>query len=293
MNKIVLFLIICLTFSCNSISKKNLSGVWKLSSFEDPRMTKQGELLVNDFSDLMKGVTADFYQGSYLNFNSDSSCIFRLASSFFYGKWSLNKDTICLSTIEKDSTIDMKLVVKKLNNDKMLLMLKPNLNIKENDSLNLIGGKGFSKYIKHAEIVFTFDKDAFEYKDLKDNIYTLENNWWRVKPTEIESHEQIRKRLKASINYTIIYLNNSLLRDDKSINLNNLNPPVKLAGNGIALLDKENMPQEWKDVFYNEDQAMEAYQLINDAFTKNIEVVDKDNWIELNVDLLTKLNRVI
>lgn len=295
MKKYFLFLIVPIILSCNSINQEKLLGVWKLENIEDPNLTQLGEVIDNNFPDYMKNVTDNFLADSYINFYSNNNFTYKFGSLFIFGNWSYDKKSksISLSTREKDDKESkMVFIVDKLINDKLFLKIRPNDNKSLKpiiDSLDRSNFNGLSEYFQNSNQISVYSKDIFEYKDKKQDIFALNNNSWRIKPVVPETNIQIKERLKGSIYYVIIFLNNSLLRKENSINIHSIFSPIKLAGNGIALKDKNDLPYEWIDIFYNQSQADEAYQLLLHAFNQDIKINNYETWVELDLDLINQI----
>jgi hypothetical protein len=143
--------------------------------------------------------------------------------------------------------------------------------------------------LMNANIVMNYHKDDFVYANAGDDIYSVTNNHWRQKPKDPETPGQVKERLKANIHYLIIYLNNTLIRDEESISMAGVISPIEFGSNGIALKARHQLPEEWINVFYNETQAMEAFQSIEYAFHEKITFNKFDNWIALDMDLLKQV----
>lgn len=300
MKKIVICCLSMFLLSCNSVDEKKLIGVWQLTKIEDPKITKIGETFDANFSNYMEGVTDCFLGFSYLNFYSNSDFTSRMGSVYLFGKWKYDEDskTITLKFKDKNKEFQISYIVKDSNGDEINLVLNSENrfdDLKVKDTLNNVGGRGFSEYLKMATFYSTFKKDTYKYVDNKEDIYSLSNNIWRVKPLKPETSKEIKERLKASLNFIILYLNNVKIRDEKTLNTNAYDSfsPIEIAGNGIVLKDEDKIPLEWIEIFYNKSQALEAYKLLVEVFNQNINVKEFDRWIDLDIDLLKQVNEKI
>jgi hypothetical protein len=295
-----LYLSLVFLLSCKPGLEEKLPGVWKLTWIEDPKLTTLGETLDGNFSGYMGNVTDNFFGFSYLNLLPDSEFALRMGSVYLNGKWNYDKDLnrIILTYKDKNEERQMPFLIQKFEDEEITLMIdtvRKHDNIKTKDALDDVGGEGFSEYIKTATLVCSFKKDNFQYTDTTEDIYSISNNNWRVKPSAPETREQMKVRLKASINSLILYFNNIRIRDFKTINKHayDIFSPIKVAHNGIALKNENDLPSEWKDIFFNESQALEANKLLVNAFSLDIEINEYENWIDLDIDLLKQILREI
>jgi hypothetical protein len=291
MRKFILF--ICFTMILISCStESDLIGVWKLSRIEDPSITKA----LNDLNNSRPNILMDFdykMTYSYLNLCDNNEFAYLTNGFYFVGKWTYNTDLKNISLKIKDSkdeniiTFNIKEFSK---NDSLVLTLKP---IKQKDTLSSDFMKVWIsteliKSFRNDSVFCVFNIDNFKYDDVNKNIYSFKNNSWRIKPLKVESKIQIKERLKSNLNFAILYLNNSLIREDASIDISPIILPIKLAGNGIALYKIDNLPLTWISLFYNESQANEAYHILADAY-KDLHTGDYEKWIELDIDLLKQI----
>lgn len=136
------------------------------------------------------------------------------------------------------------------------------------------------KIIKNENDIHLFHKDidlAPNYKLHYEHVDLLSRgrNWWRVKPEQKETNKAIEHRVVSHLNYVIDYF--QMLEDSKSrtFSVQYLNLPFRLYGNGISLPQFSKLSDEWKDIFYDEESAMYAYQVLQKAI-KSIQKYPKD-----------------
>ena len=280
-----------LIVGCSSLKQESFVGVWKLTNIEDPALTSKGQKIDSTYSDYIKEITDNYIASSFVNFYNNKQFTYRFGSVFLNGTWKYNVDSSDLILNSKENILVLN-VDEFDGKSKLNLYLKPDnklINKVKKDSIDKVVGEGFSAYFSNASYLNEFEKDTFIYKDKSQDIYSLENNYWRVKPNNKESQKQIKERLKASIYFTIIYLNNNNLRNDETINLSGINSPIKLGGNGISLYSEDELPHEWVDVFYDKSQAIQAYQMLVMTFLQKININNQEKWIDLDVDLLHQI----
>lgn len=92
-----------------------------------------------------------------------------------------------------------------------------------------------------------------------------ERNWWRIKPEQKESHQQIEQRTVAHLDYMIDYF--EIIEDSRvrTFNTKYLNIPFLLYRNSMKLPQISRMPESWKNLYYDDEDAGYAYTLLQDA----------------------------
>jgi hypothetical protein len=282
MNKLILFLV-CILLACNPSSENDIKGVWKLSGIEDNQISDIRDSVSNVLAEDMLDYVAKYYNYSFINFYSDTGCIIRKGPEFMHVDWKMNENRNTIVARAKSSMNQAKkeAIIKVIADTVLLIIFKPDTGIIAfyNKSKNTIDG--FENYIRKSEFIFMFKKDRFEYFNEEDNIYTFKNNMWRIRPSIPETSDQIKSRLRASINYTIIFINDAFIRGAGKYNTHSII--------GIGVLEKEKISTEWANTFYNRDQAMIAYQMLINSFDKKIIPVKKENWVLTDIDLLRQL----
>jgi hypothetical protein len=290
MNKLILFLASVL-LACNPSNDTDIKGVWKLSGIEDNHTSDDRDSVSDVFAEDMLDYVAKYYNYSFINFYSDTGCIIRKGSEFIHADWKINEIRNTIVTKAKSPLDQSKkeTIIKVIADSVLLIIFKPDTGIISfyNKSKNNISG--FENYIKNNEFIFMFKKDRFEYFNEKDDIYSYENNCWQIRPSIPETNDQIKSRLRASINYTKILINDAFVRGTGKYNTRSIIAPIKLYKNGIGLIEKEKISSEWVNTFYSRDQAMIAYQMLNNSFDKKVIPVKKDNWVLTDIDLLRQL----
>ncbi len=116
--------------------------------------------------------------------------------------------------------------------------------------------------------------DKLHYKKL--DLLSSGRNWWRVKPAKKETEREIHTRLVAHLNYLVDYFQMIDDMGSSSFSTEYLNIPIKLYGNGIAVSrDYYKTPYEWRDTFYDDEDAYYAFNTLKKALN-SIEEYPKD-----------------
>jgi len=292
MQKLLFFLVSIFVLGCNSGNQDKLVSVWKLSGIEDHKISNTPYSVITGSTLEMKDFVKKYYEFSFVNFCSDTGCIIREGADFIQASWKINESRNTIIARYKDSCIKNSMhevIIKAIADSVLVLKFRPDTNIISYYRKNNESDDGFSDYINHNEFLLFFNMYHILYNDEKDNIFNLKNNAWRIKPKKPETRDHIKERLKGSINFSIIFISDADFRGEIKLNKYALVAPIRLYGNGVEIIEKENVSQEWISAFYNREQAMQAYQMIRDAFRRGITYNEKDNWVLTDIDLLTQI----
>lgn len=113
-------------------------------------------------------------------------------------------------------------------------------------------------------INFELDKTPIREQPSK---FDSEVNLWRNIPTRAENEREIKGRALNFLDYSIAYfqhISNSGVHNDYKID--GVESPITYAQNGIVLKRWEDVPVSWKELFYNEKNALVAYKYLMDGF---------------------------
>ncbi len=104
-----------------------------------------------------------------------------------------------------------------------------------------------------------------------DNPYSKQNNKWRITPTAPETSEQLKDRLVNHFRFWEKYFEWAIANDLKSLGVRGKNSPLKIYGNGFALIPFDELSDEWKRNFYDEADCKKAWDKLNTMMdTKNV-----------------------
>lgn len=111
-----------------------------------------------------------------------------------------------------------------------------------------------------CQMLFTGINDPF--KDPLLNPFHATNNLWRMSPNKKETETAIRQRIKNYFRYWELYFNWALAAKVSYLDVRSLKGPVKIYGNGFALVPFEELNQEWHTHFYDLENSKQAYEMI-------------------------------
>ena len=268
-NHSTLLILICLlNCSCNGLSENNLLGKWNYESDQNSKWATDFADKIIGYS-LMSSVQKSIYAYNYIEFHKDhkfNEVILSGAGNYLNGEWSLNKN---------DSTITLHY---KGNNNKGEIWMIKVLNISD-DVITLEKSEGN---------ITTFKKEESFKENDSESYTTPVLNYWRNKPLQPESENEIIKRVKASIEFEIAFLKSSIKHKDYEMLIKPVILPVKLKNASIELLNYNNVSNKWKEVFYDSTQALYAYSYLRRKF-----IGTKLLWQQVEDPVFTDLQLLI
>ncbi|NML22818.1 hypothetical protein HHL16_18175 [Pseudoflavitalea sp. G-6-1-2] len=98
--------------------------------------------------------------------------------------------------------------------------------------------------------------------DEKDSPFSVTNNKWRVKATQKETPQQVTERLINYFRFWEKYFGWGLESDKNSLDVRSLPGPLKMYGNGFALIPVDQWPAEWSNYFFDQEDRQVAFDKI-------------------------------
>lgn len=166
---------------------------------------------------------------------------------------------------------------------------------KEENGIQLVNQKGDKKFLKIISFKdgeLTLDMSAI-LKNRRHHVFTgisstniqeannpfsKQNNQWRITPSAPETSEQIKDRLVNHFRFWEKYFEWALASELKTLPVRGMNSPIKIYGNGFALIPYNELPEEWKKNFYDEGDCQKASDKLEKMMdTKNVAWPKTDN----------------
>ena len=111
-----------------------------------------------------------------------------------------------------------------------------------------------------------------------NNPFSKQNNQWRIRPSVPENSEQINKRLVNHFRYWEKYFQWAVDNNLNTVGVGSVNSPIKIYGNGFALIPYNELPEAWKNNFFDEGDCITAWQKLKTMMdTKNVVWPKTDN----------------
>ena len=200
-----------------------------------------------------------------LQSNGDYTCYF---IEFDYGNWEKEGTYIVLKNQHHQTR---KLLIQSLQKNELVLDIVP-----ENQD--------------NSQYHFTGIKNPFPSDSVNPYAYT--KNVWRVPATHKESDQEITQRLLNHFSYWEHYFNWGLAAKLNYLDVRSLKGPLKLYGNGFALVPFEELGSEWKSLFYDEEDCLKSWNKIKILLQKeNITWPKTDNKFNSFVSAFQQLQQ--
>jgi len=187
---------------------------------------------------------------SFLSLHNKDRFVLALDDILLFGKYRFNGDRLEL-TDEKKGSIALDIVkVKK-------------------DFIQLRGD--FSQFnsarvptTERLYLNFALDKTPIRETPSK---FDSQVNLWRNAPVRAESEKEVKARALNFVDYSIAYFQHiSSSGTHHDYRMDGVESPIIYAENGIVLKAWTDVPESWKELFYNEQDALIAYRYLFDGF---------------------------
>lgn len=267
-NFLSLFLVIYL-FSCSSeptIKGAEITKGWRLSEV----ISMEGQ--DNEVNELLKLSFEEglISQGYVLHFFPDNRFTELTGYSIEAGNWEFDGKEITFG--------DKKIIVERFEEKRKKNFMIGNLSMeKENINAKL-------RWVKEVEMLETFKMDPFYPK----------NNLWRNKPSQKESEEKIRERLLNYVLHFAYILKASTERTHNVVSFAHSMGIIKVYRGGIGIVKTEQIKDEWKNCFFDEEDAMKAYDLFKSYLNRGLyKGGTTGDWVKDDYKILMSVYRKI
>jgi hypothetical protein len=134
-----------------------------------------------------------------------------------------------------------------------------------------------------------FKKIAQPLKNHLDDPYHPINNTWRLKPAQEETTAQLHQRIGNYLKHVAQILTAAKEREQHQVSFEFSVGMLKLFQTGIGAYKLESLPAYWNDGYFNEDQALKAYQIYN-KYLEQIPLTKEPaaKWMEYDRELILK-----
>jgi hypothetical protein len=204
------------------------------------------------------------FRGLYLA--TDNNLTQNPRNEITFGKWSYNdaKKTITLNDKHGSGTYKIRAIAP--------------------DELQLVGAEG------DGDGVVKYTSFAMRTRLKEDDPFYIANNRWRIKPLKPETDEAIYKRLTECIRFFVLFYKDMVAKDAQTVSFYGLPCCLKFYGPGIFIQKKTELQSDWIQCFYNKDQAMKAYTMMDKVIGKKYTWPKGSmNWVKKNADVLEQM----
>lgn len=230
-----------------------LCQFWQLSDADNP--TSKDVSFSNDSILFEPGIV----------FMTDSTVLENPLGEMSYGKFKVDGNTI---KVNFDDGRKATYIIGRLHKDELML--------KRTES-------------KHTtELTYTPTHTYWANTD--KNPFSKKNYQWVVKPKKPESDQEIKTRLRSSIQFYAYYLKGYVDGGATKIDFRAMPCCFHWYQGGISIQNENKLDKKWINCFYSEEQAFKGRQMIEDIISKKYKWDEKEtNWIKQTVPVLEQM----
>jgi hypothetical protein len=141
-----------------------------------------------------------------------------------------------------------------------------------------------------SETVLKFVSDGVAYKNKDDDPFYIANNKWRVAPRAPETDDAIKQRLKDNLHFFILFYRDAIARKVPKISFYGLPGCLKWYAGAIHIQNKKEINAKWKACFYNDAQALKAYDMMDKVIGMKYKwSKEKISWVKKNLQVLEQM----
>jgi len=132
--------------------------------------------------------------------------------------------------------------------------------------------------------------DGKQEQNYADNPFYISNNYWRIKPKQLESDDAIKERLKQCIRFYVLYFKDNIKRNATTISFYGLPSCFTWYTGGISIVNEEKLKPNWVNIFYNEQQAIDAREIMENLINKQYNWdTTETNWVRQTTPVLQQM----
>ncbi|MFM9910430.1 MAG: hypothetical protein ACKVOW_13850, partial [Chitinophagaceae bacterium] len=125
------------------------------------------------------------------------------------------------------------------------------------------------------------EADGLMHQDERNDPFHPINNQWRLKPLKSETDLAIYQRTKQCVKFFVLYYRDQIKRHHTTISFLGLPAIFHWYSGGIGLFDKDKIEDSWIQCFYNKEQSLKAYKILESLIVDYEFEWPKDapNWV--------------
>lgn len=264
-------LLLLLVLSCKEIKKEKtdapvpatgILGSWQVYDVDlrvAPNMKKAFKRVADMAVD----------KGAMITFFPDGSCTEFNGEGFYKtGRWKYTEEK--QSVVLSADTVNRSFTVKQYAKaDTQYLEL--------GDAATL----GKRTYIMYAPAV----------KDINKSPFAPVNNTWRIKPAQSETPQQQQQRLGLYLEYLLCLLRSAMENHQQmEVDFRYSGGAVQIYSGGVGAQNKTKVPRSWKETFFNDAEAWNAYSMLRGYFeVAKYKSKGGGNWVKVDCDILESM----
>jgi ribosome-associated toxin RatA of RatAB toxin-antitoxin module len=218
------------------------------------------------FRDLFDNHTEGIYDFPGIIFMTDSTFLENPRAAMRYGKFVLKGKTIDAQFDDGKKAV---YTIQNIEGTKMILRRAE---------------KG------HSTILNLKESKVF-WPNARLNPFNKMNSAWRIKPSRKETPAELNERLKECVQFYEYFFRGYSESESDEIDFLGLPSCFKWYQGGIYVQGPKNLDKKWINCFYDEEQAFQARQMMEDVVLKKYDWDTKEkNWLKQTADVLKQIH---
>ena len=232
-----------------------LTQYWELTDADNPS-SKDISFTSDDGAEYVSGIV----------FMTDSSVLENPVGEKTYGKFSLNGNTI---NVQYEDGRKATYVIDRINKEQLVL----------------------SRTEKKHTSKLTYKATSTSWPDSNKNPFAKQNYRWSQKPKKPETDEEIKNRVKESLQFYAYYFAGFVNGNAAQIDFNQMPNCLNWYQGGISIENEDKLNKKWIDCFYSKEQAYKGRQMLEDAIVKKYNWDEKEtNWMKQIIPVLQQIH---
>ena len=128
-------------------------------------------------------------------------------------------------------------------------------------------------------------------KEVNKSPFAPANNTWRIKPPLSETPEQQQKRLGLYLEHLLCLLRSAAENKQRvQVDFRYSGGAVQIYSGGVGAEDRTEVPRSWKETFFNDAEAWNAYSMLRGYFeVAKYKSKGGGNWVKIDCDILESM----
>ena len=144
--------------------------------------------------------------------------------------------------------------------------------------------------IEKDGLVYKYIKVAHSLEKPRNDPFHPSNNQWRIRPTKQENPKELSNKMAGYFKHLALLLKATKERKEGVVSFEYSKGPVKIYNGAIGIYPYHLVPPEWKNIFYNEGNALAAYSLFESYLKRsNYKGAGVGDWIEDDYNILQSI----
>jgi hypothetical protein len=253
---------------CFYAPQGSVAGRWDVDAVDMPDVAGFIDSIKSD-NENAKESMEDFFRGDELVLRKDHTCDIALFKQYIHGTWKFEEGTNTLSITDEAGFVQPVVFrVNKVDGQHMVLTTD-NVNVGKLVPLFQTTLPGYSYFKTKKRFTFFLSVNSDNYWQSKNDPYSKQNNLWRIKPHNPETDGQIAERVNRHLQFCRLVVQDAIDNNKGYVSFNWFVTPLMLASTGGGLQGYERTKEKWEANFYNPEQALKGYKLLEQSLEKS------------------------